>query len=53
LRLRLRLTQIDVARQIGAANKTVVYQWESRKRTPSLPFWMRIEQLAMSSNVWA
>jgi hypothetical protein len=41
------------ARHIGAANKAVVYQWESGKRTPSLPFWMRIEQLAMSRNVWA
>jgi DNA-binding transcriptional regulator YiaG len=28
LRRRLRLTQHDLARRIGAANKAVVYQWE-------------------------
>jgi ribosome-binding protein aMBF1 (putative translation factor) len=45
LRRRLRLTQGDLARRIGAANKTVVYQWESRKRTPSPVFWKRVEAL--------
>jgi DNA-binding transcriptional regulator YiaG len=41
----LRLTQRDFARRIGAANKAVVYQWESRKRTPSPVFWKRVEAL--------
>jgi DNA-binding transcriptional regulator YiaG len=45
LRCRLRLTQGDLARRIGAANKAVVYQWESRKRTPSPVFWKRVEAL--------
>jgi len=45
LRQRLRLTQHDLARQIGAANKAVVYQWESRQRTPSPVFWQRVEAL--------
>jgi DNA-binding transcriptional regulator YiaG len=42
LRRRLRLTQDALARRIGAAGKAVVYQWESRKRTPSPVFWRRI-----------
>jgi DNA-binding transcriptional regulator YiaG len=46
LRRRLRLTQHDLARRIGAANKAVVYQWESRQRTPSPVFWKRVEALA-------
>jgi hypothetical protein len=29
----------------GAANKAVVYQWESKRRIPSPTFWERIEQL--------
>src|SRR6476661_2865319 len=33
LRRRLRLTQGGLARRIGAANKAVVYQWETGKRT--------------------
>jgi DNA-binding transcriptional regulator YiaG len=45
LRLRLRITQGELSRRIGAASKAVVYQWESRKRTPSPEFWRRIEQL--------
>jgi len=45
LRRRLRLTQHDLALRIGAANKAVVYQWESRKRTPSPVFWKRVEAL--------
>lgn len=45
LRRRLRLTQDDLARRIGAANKAVVYQWESRKRAPSPVFWQRVEAL--------
>jgi hypothetical protein len=42
LRRRLRLTQDALAQRIGAAGKAVVYQWESRKRTPSPVFWERI-----------
>src|SRR4029077_13800783 len=45
LRRRLRLTQHELARRIGAANKAVVYQWESRQRTPSPVFWKRVEAL--------
>jgi transcriptional regulator with XRE-family HTH domain len=46
LRLRLRITQAELARRIGAANKAVVYQWETRKRTPSIVSWSRIQHLA-------
>ena len=46
LRLRLRISQAEFARRIGAANKAVIYQWESRQRTPSIVFWNRIEELA-------
>lgn len=45
LRCQLGLTQHDLARRLGAANKAVVYQWESRKRTPSPVFWKRAEAL--------
>jgi DNA-binding transcriptional regulator YiaG len=45
LRRRLGLTQHELARRIRAANKAVVYQWESRKRTPSPVFWQRVEAL--------
>jgi DNA-binding transcriptional regulator YiaG len=45
LRRRLRITQHDFARRIGAANKAVVYQWESRQRRPSPVFWKRVEAL--------
>ena len=45
LRYRLRLTQDGMARRIGAAGKAVIYQWESRKRTPSPVFWQRIRIL--------
>ena len=50
LRLRLRLTQAELARRIGAANKAVIYQWETRRRTPSVVFWARVEQLARASS---
>ena len=30
---------------IGAASKAVAYQWEARKRCPSLVFWCRIMDL--------
>ena len=45
LRRRFGLTQHELARRIRAANKAVVYQWESRKRTPSPVFWQRVEAL--------
>jgi DNA-binding transcriptional regulator YiaG len=35
----LRLTLSAFAERIGAANKAVVYQWESGKRKPSSVFW--------------
>ena len=46
LRRQQRLTQEGLARRIGAARKAVVYQWESRKRTPSPVFWQRIQALS-------
>jgi DNA-binding transcriptional regulator YiaG len=46
LRRRLRLSQAALAVRVGAAGKAVVYQWESRKRTPSPVFWQRVQQLA-------
>ncbi len=46
LRRRMRLTQDALARRIGAAGKAVVYQWESRKRTPSPVLWQRVLGLA-------
>jgi len=46
LRQRLRLTQHELARRIGAANRAVVYQWESRQRRPSPVFWQRVEMLS-------
>ena len=45
LRRRLRLSQAAFATRVGAAGKAVVYQWESRKRTPSPVFWRRIQAL--------
>jgi DNA-binding transcriptional regulator YiaG len=45
LRRRLRLTQTGLARRIGAAGKAVIYQWESRKRTPSPVLWQRVLRL--------
>jgi DNA-binding XRE family transcriptional regulator len=45
LRLRLHLTQSELATRIGAAGKAVVYQWESRKRQPSIVFWRRVVAL--------
>lgn len=39
LRRCLKLSQADLAELIGAANKAVVYQWESGKRVPSPVFW--------------
>jgi DNA-binding transcriptional regulator YiaG len=45
----LRLTQAQLAEEIGAASKAVVYQWESRKRKPSPVFWQRIAELEKTS----
>ncbi len=39
------VSQARFAELVGAARKAVVYQWESRKRTPSPVFWRRIEKL--------
>jgi DNA-binding transcriptional regulator YiaG len=41
----LQLTQTQLATQIGAAGKAVVYQWESRKRKPSPVLWKRVQRL--------
>lgn len=48
LRRRMRLTQAALARRIGAAGKAVVYQWESRRRTPSPVLWARVQALDSS-----
>jgi DNA-binding transcriptional regulator YiaG len=45
LRRRLHLTQAALAKQIAAASKAVIYQWESRKRTPSPVLWQRFMEL--------
>lgn len=45
LQRQLGLSQHQLAATIGAASKTVVYQWESGKRKPSPVFWLRLEQL--------
>jgi DNA-binding transcriptional regulator YiaG len=45
LRRRMRLTQDALARRIGAAGKAVVYQWESRRRTPSPVLWQRVLEM--------
>jgi DNA-binding XRE family transcriptional regulator len=45
LRRRLRLTQAELAQRIGAANKAVIYQWETRRRIPSITFSKRVEEL--------
>jgi len=45
LRARLRLTQSALAERVGAANKAVVYQWESRRRRPSPVLWKRVQTL--------
>jgi DNA-binding transcriptional regulator YiaG len=49
LRRRLHVTQAGLARAIGAAGKAVVYQWETRKRTPSPVLWRTIESLEADS----
>lgn len=44
-RRRMGLTQAALAAAIGAANRAVVYQWESRRRTPSPVFWKKLVEL--------
>ena len=46
LRHQMRLSQAALAKRIGAANKAVVYQWESRKRRPSPVLWRRVIEVA-------
>jgi hypothetical protein len=48
VRRELRLTQAQLAEQVGAAGKAVVYQWESGKRRPSRVFWERILLLGLN-----
>jgi DNA-binding transcriptional regulator YiaG len=50
VRLGLRLSQSQFAKLIGAANKAVVYQWETRKRRPSPVFWQRIQDLSSGAS---
>ena len=49
LRRRLGLTLSELATRIGAANKAVIYQWESRKRRPSPVLWREIHKLIAAS----
>lgn len=51
IRHALRLTLSEFAERIGAANKAVVYQWESGKRRPSPVFWTRIVALRQCSSI--
>ena len=48
VRRRSALSQDALARRIGAASKAVVYQWESRRRTPSPVLWQRVLELEAS-----
>lgn len=50
LRWRLRVTQQGLAHRVGVAGRAVVYQWESRKRTPSPVLWQRVLDLERSFN---
>jgi DNA-binding transcriptional regulator YiaG len=45
LRRKLQLTQAALAAHVGAANKAVIYQWESRRRRPSPMLWMHVQAL--------
>jgi DNA-binding transcriptional regulator YiaG len=53
LRRRFKISQSDLAELVGAANKAVVYQWESGKRTPSPVFWERVLTLNSRPTVTA
>jgi DNA-binding XRE family transcriptional regulator len=48
VRRRTGLTQGALAQCVGAAGEAVVYQWESRKRTPSPVLWQRVLELDAS-----
>ena len=48
-RHRLRLTLAEFAQRVGAANKAVIYQWESGKRKPSPVFWEKIQRIEDSA----
>jgi DNA-binding transcriptional regulator YiaG len=45
LRMSHKLTQAALAARIGAANKAVIYQWESKRRRPSPVLWARLQTL--------
>lgn len=49
LRCTLKLSQSELAELVGAANKAVVYQWESWKRVPSPVFWARVSRLEVAA----
>ena len=51
VRSRLSLSQVHFAQLVGTAGKAVVYQWESRKRCPSLVFWKRIEHVCRTNGL--
>lgn len=53
LRRQLRLTQDQLAAHIGAAGKAVIYQWESRKRRPSVVLWQRVLAMERARNLGA
>lgn len=50
LRTRLRLSQREFAHLVGAANRAVVYQWESDKRRPSTVLWVRLVELGIATH---
>jgi DNA-binding XRE family transcriptional regulator len=50
-RRRMGLTQAALAVAIGAANRAVVYQWESHRRTPSPFFWKQIVELGRARGI--
>jgi hypothetical protein len=52
VRFGLQLTQSQFAKLIGAANKAVVYQRETRKRRPSPLFWQQIQDLSTGASGW-
>ena len=49
IRHRLGLSQTRLAALVGAAQKAVVYQWETARRCPSPIFWERIRRLSVTS----
>jgi DNA-binding transcriptional regulator YiaG len=49
LRLRLGLSQQQLAEYVGAAGRAVIYQWESERRKPSAALWLRVERLRRRS----